>query len=480
MGTQNALNSIIKVAFSNIISIFSSVLVAFLLPKIFGITEYGYYKTYTLYITYVVLLTLGYIDGIYLKYSGQKYENLNYNKFSFYFKFFFFWQVIMSAAGIIISLCFFKNEFRYIACFVSLYILLGNINAYFTSLSQTIKRFKELSIRNIIRSILIICSVIIMFIMYKYSSYVITYYIYLYVFSGIYFALDIWYLITYRKSCFSKMLVEKQDILMLIKAGLPLILSNMIGTLILTVDRQFVNICFDTDTYSVYSFAYNLLALVTTATSAVSTVLFPALRDMNKREYANKYMLCKRYLLIFITLCLNIYFPLCIFISWFLPKYLDSLIIFRIVLPGLVLSSLTQVVMQNFYKLLDINLNFFIKSIIVLVISILADIGVYFVWGNTLSISIISIFVLLIWYVITEAKIVKILKTKFIKDMLYIIVMFTVFYGITFITNYYIGFVCLLFSSSIFTIIFYFSELKSVFISFKQKLKKDKNSINNC
>ena len=80
--------SILKVASSNLIYLLSSILVGFLLPKIIGVTNYGYYKTFTLYATYIGLFQIGIVDGIYLKYGGKTYDELDKSTFNFYSKFF--------------------------------------------------------------------------------------------------------------------------------------------------------------------------------------------------------------------------------------------------------------------------------------------------------------------------------------------------------------------------------------------------------
>ena len=66
-----------KVFFSQGLSVFSGVMVGFIIPKILGVEEYGFYRTYTMYFTYTSLLHFGFVDGILLKYSGQDYDNLN-------------------------------------------------------------------------------------------------------------------------------------------------------------------------------------------------------------------------------------------------------------------------------------------------------------------------------------------------------------------------------------------------------------------
>ena len=80
---------ILRVVVSNLLSLISGVLVAFLLPKIIGLSDYGYYKTFTLYATYVGLFHFGIEDGIYLIYGGKDYEELNKIDFRFYTRFLF-------------------------------------------------------------------------------------------------------------------------------------------------------------------------------------------------------------------------------------------------------------------------------------------------------------------------------------------------------------------------------------------------------
>lgn len=48
----------------------------FILPKYFSIDTYASIKTYQLYANYIGVLALGYADGLYLKYGGEKMQNI--------------------------------------------------------------------------------------------------------------------------------------------------------------------------------------------------------------------------------------------------------------------------------------------------------------------------------------------------------------------------------------------------------------------
>lgn len=222
----------------------------------------------------------------------------------------------------------------------------------------------------------------------------ITYKSYIILYSIIIIILAIWYVITYREISFGQTYMKREnirEIFSLIILGFPLMLANLCSSLILTLDRQFVNILFDTETYAIYAFAYNMLALVTTATSAISMVLYPNLKKTDGRTLKNTYSSLVGAILCFMFGCLSIYFPLNMFVSWFLTKYIEALTIFRIIFPGLAISSAITIVMHNYYKTLGINVIFFVKSLVVLVISASANFLAYKLFGTTQSISIASI-----------------------------------------------------------------------------------------
>lgn len=292
----------------------------------------------------------------------------------------------------------------------------------------------------------------------------ITYKSYIILYSIIIIILAIWYVITYREISFGQTYMKREnirEIFSLIILGFPLMLANLCSSLILTLDRQFVNILFDTETYAIYAFAYNMLALVTTATSAISMVLYPNLKKTDGRTLKNTYSSFVGAILCFMFGCLSIYFPLNMFVSWFLTKYIEALTIFRIIFPGLAISSAITIVMHNYYKTLGINVIFFVKSLVVLVISASANFLAYKLFGTTQSISIASIITMIFWYLFVEHYFVKHYRIKWVKNFVYFLIMMFVFYVITAISNQIYA---LIIYASIFlciTILFYYKDIRN-------------------
>lgn len=471
VSNKRTAKSIVNVAISNIIKLFSSVLVAFLIPKIMGVKDYGLYKTFTLYATYVGIFQLGFTDGLYLKYGDKDYSNLDRNRFSFYSLFFILSQFLFLFGFFVFGFLAFNRKYLFITSMLGAYLLTTNLIAYYQMISQITLRFGELSIRNIVQSVLNILSVVLLYVLYKKNNSEIPFQFYVIAINAISFILCIWYILSYRAITFSKPICQdaRKEIIGCVRIGFPLMIANLCSTLILIVDRQFVNILFDNATYAVYAFAYNLLALITTLTSAISIVLYPTMKRENKDVLVQKYPAFCSLILMLVFLCCAIYFPLTVFIKWFLPSYKDSLPIFRVLLPGLSVQSVITIIMHNYYKNDLKEVAFFVKSIIILAVSFLANFVAYYVFRTTISISIASVCVMVFWYFLIEEYMVRQYKTKWKKNLLYLSVMMIAFYFSSWWDCWWASMLIYCSCFAMFTFLFYRERLLKFIKQFKAK-----------
>lgn len=69
--SKKIVKDVIIVVISNFIKSLAGVLIGFVILKLMGETNYGYYETYTLYFVYVGLFHFDFINGIYLIYAGK-------------------------------------------------------------------------------------------------------------------------------------------------------------------------------------------------------------------------------------------------------------------------------------------------------------------------------------------------------------------------------------------------------------------------
>lgn len=465
MKSNKTITDILKVSASNIIKLLSGVLIGLLLPKIIGVADYGYYKTFTLYIHYVGLFHFGISDGIYLLYGGKNYNELEKEKFRAYSLLFIVIEAVLSIVLVVFSFAVLNGELQFIFCCIALYLLFYNVTGYYQMISQITGRFTELSTRNVIQSLLITIEVIAFWAVHYFSNIEISYRPFTAIYTIITIVLAFWYIKTYHDITFGikdNLRERTEDIPYFIKVGFPLTIANLCSTLILSLDRQFVNILFDMETYAVYAFAYNMLSLVTTAISAISTVLYPKLKRTETEILKTMYSSLVAVILMIVFLSLSMYYPLCVFVNWFLPKYTGSLVIFRIIFPGLAISSAITIVMHNYYKTLGVNNIFFIKSIIILVISGIANYISYAVFKTTTAISIASIITMFIWYIIVEMYFIRHYQIKWIRNFLYMVVMVLTFYLVSAIPNYYIGFIVYIVVFLVVTFVLEINNIKKI------------------
>lgn len=466
---MKTLNNIIKVIISNIIFIIAGIFVGFLLPRIISKSDFGLYKIYTLYFNYLGILSLGIIDGIVLRYGGNDYENLDRSYFRGYFSCYFIVNILFAVITLIVSF-FIKNlDYKFIILMLGIAILPCNIVSYLQQISKITQRFKEYSICRIIQSVANIILILSMFLLYKYD-YKISYKFYLVGFSLINILFALWYIFTYRDITIGRQVdltISIKETFSLAKLGLPLLLANLCSTLLLSLDRQFVSVLYTTEEYATYAFAYSMLSIVTVATSAISTVIYPVFKRTEVHKLEANYSIVCFTVLAFVFLALIVYYPLYYFILWFLPQYAESIMFFKIILPGLAISSSITIVMHNYYKVLDKNEAFFIKSIIVLIISFSFNLMAYFVFRTREAITTFSVLSLLIWYFMVEMPLRKTCAVN-IKHSAYMLLMVALFYLCTFIPTCWLGGIVYLISALSVTAVFGIKD----FVNIKKMLLK--------
>lgn len=471
IGNKKTIANIIKVSTSNILKLLAGILVGFLLPKVIGVTDYGYYKTFTLYASYVGLFHFGLADGIYLKFGGVNYDDLNKEDFRYYCSFYILLESCVSVIIVVIAVLFMNEEYRFIFICEAVYLLAMNITNLYQLISQITNRFTELSLRNVINSGLTIVSLLVLWALRKFGVGSASYRTYTIMYVLIVLILAVWYISTYRDITFGKRSHNKShEIWRFFKLGFPLMLSALCTSLILTLDRQFVSGLFDINTYAVYAFAYSMLNLVTVAISAISTVLYPTLKRADEKALSTSYTSLISMIQCLVCGCIVVYFPLCVFIEHFLPQYVGSLGIFRIIFPGIAISSSITIVMHNYYKTLGWTTLFFKKCVIILAISAFANMIAYVLFKTPASISVASIITLIMWYFVAQHNLIMKYKIKWIKNSAYILSSMLVFYIVTKIENYGISMIIYVLSYVFITFIFY----KNVIIHFTKSFRRNR------
>ena len=464
------IGNVVKMMMSNMLIILSGVISGFLVPKLLGVTGYGYYKIFNLYITYIVFADIGISNGLYLLYGGYELRMLPLKKFRRYFSILFWIQIFIMLCIILISLLFLIGEYRFIFIMVAIYTVSNNIANYFEKISIMTGEFNAVVSRNILKSILTIAIVIVLWACVKGQIPFSYYRLYTFLFVLLYTILAIQYCFQYNNLILGqKIPLSKisQELIIIIKSGLYLLLADMVASLILTLDRQFVSVLFDVKTYSVYSFAYSMLRIVLLAVSAVASVIYPSLKRMSADKMKKTYGFSIAIVGLISFGCLLGYYPLCIIVEYFLPDYLGSLEIFRILFPSITVSSIISMVMINHFKALQKQNIYFSYSMLVLIVSFVLNELAYLLVKQPSGLSIASIITMIFWYIISDRYLSKKYFCNTLKYDIYLVLNIVIFYLISGIfKNHFAG---LLINSLLFfvvSILFYKEEKKLLFDKF--------------
>lgn len=456
MKITDFLRNLITIMFSNGILLVSQVLVGIALPKILNVNGFGNYRIFILYCSYAALLHFGFVDGILVKYGGTNVNYLDKRSLSQLFSFFLFLEVIISLIIIIISTFLFVGKYKIIFIAVGVYTSVFNLVTAFQFLSQAIMNFGMVARMNGILASLNIINISIPFLLlyfhiigeFNYYNYLILYLLAY----GVILSIYTYHFILKTKLISLTIHFEKKHILDIFKIGLPITIASQIANITLNLDNQFVSIFFSTDDFARYSFSYNLISLTISIVLAISTVLFPYLNRQKEQEVINNYNQTMSFMLLFIYLTLLSYYPIELIIRFILPEYIGSLGYFRILLPGVAITTSITTIVFNHYKVVGDMRNYLKNGLISLILALGLYVFSYNIFHSIYILAYASLIALFTWFFLEDYSFRRRYKIVRINDYIYIICITILFQFVTFLfgnltsfTLYFLGYVVLSF-----------------------------------
>jgi O-antigen/teichoic acid export membrane protein len=426
---EKALNFLRNFSFtltSNLIVMIVSALVVFIVPKLIGVEEYGYWQLFLFYSSFVPFLQFGWNDGIYLRYGGKEYSELDKGLF-----FSQFILLVISQLLIAVCLYFYSNYFILdsnkilIFQFTAFYLFLVNVRYMLLFILQGTNRIQEYAKITISDKILY-CLLLIVFLVYGVRDYKLliaadlvgkiislSY--------AIYCCRDI----VFRK--LSTFYFSFKEIFYNISVGIKLMFSNTVSMLSIGVVRLGIERTWDVSTFGKVSLTLNISNFVMIFISAVGTVLFPVLRRVDAKELPSIYQNMRTLLMVILLGILIVYHPIkMVFLAW-LPKYEDSLIYMALVFPMCVYEGKMSLLVNTYLKTLRKEKVMLIINLILLVLSVLITIITTQV-SKSLNLTILSIVILLAFRsIIAEIYLSKILGIIIYKDIAIEIIMTLIF-----------------------------------------------------
>lgn len=414
------------VLFSNIITLMRGVVTSLLIPKILSIQGYADYKLFAMYASYVGLLHFGFIDGICVKYAGKSISETGTEKYRLFSRLLLFIEIICAVLLLVIY-CEAAKESHNWVVLLAIYAVIHNMSSYFASIFQVTMQFNKYAISGILSNIFQFLSVAILYVV-LYFGFQTNYILFFVISEGLYLFICIILQINIVFGRAERLNQNIGDIKEIFSQGFPLMVGGIVSTIILNLDRQFISVLFSKTDYAIYSFAYTMINLFITLLSAMSVVLYPLLKQRNNNDIRTSYIkLCN--IIVMLTFgCLACLPIMNKFIIWFLPQYEESTIIIVSILPAICTLTLVQVIIINYFKLIEKTAIYLVVSVCVLIASFVFNIGAYYIFHSMQSIAVATVVTCFVWVVSGDCILRRWLNIKEHTFLYYVFIMSIAYY----------------------------------------------------
>lgn len=446
------IKNIFRVLFSNLGITAIGLISSLIFPKIMEVSEYALYQTYVLYLSYITILHLGLPTGMFIKYGGRKFDEIDIGKYKGEMRLLIFilslFSIMTVVAGIFTS--------KIIIVLVGISILPYDYVKSYLTLLQAWGDFKRYSIFNVFApaAICLIAS----------SVYLLTGNIsglcYVYIYILVYIILFIVLLLDLIKCSYREKRKEKiitKDNLDTIKLGLTICIGSYVGSLFHSVDKQYIKVFFNDLQFAMYSFAMSMQTIMTVLITSLSQPMYfkLAASGMSKRDYRDM----KELLFVFGSLSSCAYYACSIMVNDFIPKYIESIkviAVFFAIFPAMAVINCLYI---NLYKSRKLTVKYVRSLIIMLIIAILLDGIVILLKLNYEFLAIATVIAYYIWLILGSFDFPELRMTS--KDYLYLGTYFLSYFLIVSHNpfNDYIGFFAGLISCTFLGFIFYKSSI---------------------
>lgn len=390
---MNMKKNFIMIMFANIICLCINLITNFIIPKYVSIETYSMIKTYALYITYAGFFSLGYNDGMYLRYGGKKIKEISKEDIAVNFFNYIILIFLMAILVLFVGIAL-RNSVLIAFAFG---MAVGNILGYLKSLYQATGEFKLYGkALNIEKITIFIANLILIFIIHA-DNYM--YFIWCQIILGVLINLILLMkleknlkFITYCKFSM-KAYIEN------IKSGFILMLGNFSSGFFTGIDRWFVKILLTTTHFALYSFAASMESFVNVFVSPITVTMY---NYFCKEISAFQIRKTKKICLIWGFFLIASAYPAKWILENYLTEYMGANMIIFLLFAAQVFYIIVKGIYVNLYKAEKKQNKYLFQMIIMTCIAIVLNFILFKIFKNMESIAIATLVTSCIWMLLCE------------------------------------------------------------------------------
>lgn len=404
-------NSTILVIISQLIVLISSVVKNLIIPYILENVEmYALWQIYIFYLSYILIFTMGFNDGLYLKYAGKSENCLEKTRVKNSIKLQMIFMTIVTIVLVIVLLLMpsFDKKSIYILIMINL-MPLANTDV-FLRIFQSKFEMKKYSFFVTIDKIAFIIAILILCFIPQINEYHI-------IISDILIKLMICVFLTIKNRQYwtgkiIKIKIAFWEWIDSCKAGIFVLISSYLLILTTGIGRILIEGFGNLKDYAMYSFSISISSIIIVLINAVGTVLLPALRNIETKKYNNMIRTLNIFLITIIPLILLSYYILEVFINIFLIQYSMALNYLIFTICMVIVKCFTTLIYTPIMKSLRLEKKSLKNNLTSLVIFAIIFIPLYIITREPILIAIGTLIVSYIELLLDKRTVEKVCKVN--------------------------------------------------------------------
>ena len=365
---------------SSIISMVISAVVVLIVPRQMSTAGYGYYQLYILYTGYAGFFHFGLIDGIYIRYGGAYYDQLDHKKLFSQNCILWGYQLIIFLIICVISFSFSKEERLFVLVLSGVEMVLANTRGLLTYVLQATNRIKEGAISSTLGRVVFFIAVLVI----CFSGNVDFKYIILADIAGrivalLYSSFRCREVVFRKKSDFSYDPYETKEN---IRVGFTLMLSSIASLLIMGIIRMCMENKWGIETFAKVSLTVSVSNLMVQFISAAALVFFPVLRRLGKGFIERIYSSVRQTFMPLLYTSMLLYYPVSRLLIIWLPKYEAGLQYMALLFPICIYEGRMSLLNYTFLKTVSDIKSIFKANTAAMIVSLICSVVSVYIIGS--------------------------------------------------------------------------------------------------
>ncbi|MBO4688979.1 MAG: hypothetical protein J5636_10780 [Clostridiales bacterium] len=402
--------------FVQVISLVVSFILNLIVPKFIPELSYAHWQTFVLYAGYVGVLHFGLLDGLVLRYSQYDYDQLDKPRIRSQFRALLLGNSFITFTTMLFVGIFVGGANKLIFILVALSVLSRNLFTYTSYIFQITNRIKIYAKLVISQRLFFGVFTVVLLLLHVENFY-------MYCIADLcadFFGVLVGFF--YNKDMYIGKAIplteSMKELKSNISSGCMLLVANWSSALLISGAKMIIQWHWGDLIFGKVSFSFSISNLFLAFVTAISVVLFPQLKRMEKDKLPQLYMTIRNAVTPVLFISLLCYYPGCLVLERWLPKYVESLTYLGIMLPIIIYASKVSLLTNNYLKAYRAEKKMLIVNVIAVVSSMTAFLISAYVLDNMNLMLYFIVFFIMMRSVLSEIIVAGIIHVNIKKDFI--------------------------------------------------------------